>query len=204
MVRPATAPSGLRSRSVVSAPCPLAAQRRMGSLARERAGKTQCCGARSHSDDSRSPTQPSATGLARQPRTPDPTRLAPKAGQLPVARWSSSGRAATVRLARSERARVSRKRARVATVDSPGRARRWARVSEQRGEHLLLKELAVSLALLVRAPLARPAFVPASPTGPVRHRTTATLAGRLNLEWAQLCEAPSSGEALNQIGRAHV
>ena len=56
----------------------------------------------------------------------------------------------------------------------------------------------MSLALLVRAPLACPAFVPASPTGPVRHRTTATLAGRLNLEWARLCEAQSSGEALNR------
>lgn len=56
----------------------------------------------------------------------------------------------------------------------------------------------MSLALLVRAPLACPPFVPPGPTGPARHRTPATLAGRLNLEWARLCEAPASREALHR------
>ena len=55
----------------------------------------------------------------------------------------------------------------------------------------------MSLALLVRAPLVGPPFVAAS-TGPVRHGTSATLAGRLNLEWAQLCEAPASRQALHR------
>lgn len=61
----------------------------------------------------------------------------------------------------------------------------------------------MSLALLVRAPLACPPLVPASPSGPVRHRTSATLAGRLNLEWAQLCRSPASGAALDRWAMAH-
>ena len=56
----------------------------------------------------------------------------------------------------------------------------------------------MTLALLVRIPLASSPDLPTVPTGPVRQGTTATLAGRLNLEWARLCEAPSSDEALNR------
>jgi len=56
----------------------------------------------------------------------------------------------------------------------------------------------MSLALLVRVPLAASKAFPASRTEAVRHRTSSTLAGRLNLEWARLCEAPASGEALDR------
>jgi hypothetical protein len=78
-------------------------------------------------------------------------------------------------------------RARLGTGDGSGWARLRARVSEQRGEHLLLKELAVRLALLDPADST-------SATAPdlASHWLPGSLPSRLNVEWRSLCAAPDT------------